>query len=174
VKNEFEDLTYEHMDALYASALRMTRNAGDAEDLVQETYLKAYRAFDRFERGTNCKAWLFKIMTNTFINTYRRAVREREHARTIRDEAPAPSSLHFVDDLLSDEVMAALERVPVDYRTVVLLADVHELSYKEIAEAIDRPIGTVMSRLFRGRKLLRKALYAYARREGVIREQRAA
>lgn len=180
-KTEFETLSLEHMDALYASALRLTRSPKDAEDLVQDTYLKAYRFFDSFERGTNIKAWLFKILTNTFINKYRRRVKEKEMA-----EAPAEDIMldrfvsadqvralqdpesDFFSKLLSDEVVEALDQVPVDFRMVVILADIQDFSYKEIAEIVGCPVGTVMSRLFRGRRILQKHLYEYAVREGVI------
>lgn len=180
-RSEFEALTLEHMDALYGAALRLTRSAKDAEDLVQDTFLKAFRFFDSFERGTNIKAWLFKIQTNTFINKYRRKVKEREVA-----EAPAEDVVldrfvsaeqvralqdpegDFFGQLLSDEVVEALEQVPVDFRMVVILADIQGFSYKEIAEIVGCPVGTVMSRLFRGRRLLQKQLYEYAIREGII------
>jgi RNA polymerase sigma-70 factor (ECF subfamily) len=180
-KTEFETLALEHMDALYASALRLTRSPKDAEDLVQDTYLKAFRFFDSFERGTNIKAWLFKILTNTFINKYRRRVKEKELA-----DAPAEDIMldrfvsgdqvralqdpesDFFSKLLSDEVVEALDQVPVDFRMVVILADVQDFSYKEIAEIVGCPVGTVMSRLFRGRRILQKHLYEYAVREGVI------
>lgn len=180
-RSEFESLTLEHMDALYGSALRLTRNPKDAEDLVQDAYLKAYRFFDSFERGTNIKAWLFKILTNTFINKYRRKVKEKEvseqpaedimidrfvsaeHVRALQD----PEG-DFFDKLLSDEVVEALDKVPVDFRMVVILADIQDFSYKEIADIVGCPVGTVMSRLFRGRRILQKHLYDYAIREGVI------
>jgi len=180
-KSEFECLALEHMDALYASALRLTRSPKDAEDLVQDTYLKAFRFFDSFEKGTNIKAWLFKILTNTFINKYRRKVKEKEMA-----EAPAEDVMldrfvssdqvralqdpegDFFGKLLSDEVVEALDKVPVDFRMVVILADVQDFSYKEIAEIVSCPVGTVMSRLFRGRRILQKHLYEYAIREGII------
>jgi len=180
-KTEFETLALEHMDALYASALRLTRSPKDAEDLVQDTFLKAFRFFDSFEKGTNIKAWLFKILTNTFINKYRRKVKEKEMA-----DAPAEDIMldrfvsaeqvralqdpesDFFGKLLSDEVVEALDQVPVDFRMVVILADIQDFSYKEIAEIVGCPVGTVMSRLFRGRRILQKHLYDYAVREGVI------
>jgi RNA polymerase sigma-70 factor (ECF subfamily) len=179
--SEFESLALEHMDALYASALRLTRSPKDAEDLVQDTYLKAFRFFDSFERGTNIKAWLFKILTNTFINKYRRKVKEKEMAeapaedvmldRFVSSEAVRalqdPES-DFFSKMLSDEVVEALDKVPVDFRMVVILADIQDFSYKEIAEIVGCPVGTVMSRLFRGRRILQKHLYDYAIREGVI------
>jgi RNA polymerase sigma-70 factor (ECF subfamily) len=169
------------MDALYGAALRLTRSPRDAEDLVQDTYLKAFRFFDTFEKGTNVKAWLFKILTNTFINKYRRKVKEREIA-----EAPAEDVVldrfvsteqvralqeperDFFGKLLSDEVVEALDQVPVDFRMVVILADIQDFSYKEIAEIVGCPVGTVMSRLFRGRRILQNHLYRYAIAEGII------
>jgi RNA polymerase sigma-70 factor (ECF subfamily) len=184
-RTEFEKLSMEHMDALYASALRLTRNPKDAEDLVQDTYLKAFRFFDSFEPGTNIKAWMFKILTNTFINKYRRKVKEKEMA-----EAPAEDIMldrfistaqvkavqdpegDFFDRLLSDEVVEALDQVPVDFRMVVILADIQDFSYKEIAEIVGCPVGTVMSRLFRGRRILQKHLYDYAVREGIVVPER--
>lgn len=184
-RSEFERLSMEHMDALYASALRLTRNPKDAEDLVQDTYLKAFRFFDSFEPGTNIKAWMFKILTNTFINKYRRKVKEKEMA-----EAPAEDIMldrfistaqvrsvqepenDFFDRLLSDEVVEALDQVPVDFRMVVILADIQDFSYKEIAEIVGCPVGTVMSRLFRGRRILQKHLYDYAVREGIVTPER--
>lgn len=180
-RSEFEALTLEHMDALYGAALRLTRSPKDAEDLVQDTFLKAFRFFDSFEKGTNIKAWLFKIQTNTFINKYRRKVKEREVA-----EAPAEDIVldrfvsseqvralqdpegDFFGQLLSDEVVEALEQVPVDFRMVVILADIQGFSYKEIAEIVGCPVGTVMSRLFRGRRILQKHLFEYAVREGIL------
>jgi RNA polymerase sigma-70 factor, ECF subfamily len=180
-RSEFEALTLEHMDALYGAALRLTRAPKDAEDLVQDTYLKAFRFFDSFEKGTNIKAWLFKIQTNTFINRYRRKVKEREVAETpaediVLDRFVSADQVRALQDpendffskLLSDEVIEALDQVPVDFRMVVILADIQGFSYKEIAEIVGCPVGTVMSRLFRGRRILQKHLYDYAIREGVI------
>jgi RNA polymerase sigma-70 factor (ECF subfamily) len=180
-RSEFESLTLEHMDALYGAALRLTRSPKDAEDLVQDTYLKAFRFFDSFERGTNIKAWLFKIQTNTFINKYRRKVKEREVAETpaediVLDRFVSSEQVRALQDpegdffgrLLSDEVVEALDQVPVDFRMVVILADIQGFSYKEIAEIVGCPVGTVMSRLFRGRRILQKQLYQYAIREGII------
>lgn len=180
-RTEFEGLTLEYMDSLYGAALRLTRSPKDAEDLVQDTYLKAFRFFDTFEKGTNVKAWMFKILTNTFINKYRRKVKEREIS-----EAPVEDILldrfvsteqvravqepenDFFGKLLSDEIVEALDKVPVDFRMVVMLADIQDFSYKEIAEIVGCPVGTVMSRLFRGRRILQTELYEYAIREGVI------
>jgi RNA polymerase sigma-70 factor (ECF subfamily) len=179
--SEFEALTLEYMDALYGAALRLTRSPKDAEDLVQDTYLKAFRFFDTFEKGTNIKAWLFKILTNTFINKYRRKVKEREISEappedvvldrfvsTEQVRALQEPENDFFGKLLSDEVVEALDQVPVDFRMVVILADIQDFSYKEIAEIVGCPVGTVMSRLFRGRRILQNHLYEYAIKEGVI------
>lgn len=176
-----------HLDALYGTALRMTKDEQDAEDLVQEAMLKAYRYFDRYERGTNCKAWLFKIMTNTFINRYRKSKKRKEFLvdddyRPLQERAEAPARNPFVDHfdedeerlyfkIFGDEVKAALEAMPVDFRMVVLLADLQDFAYKEIAEIMDCPIGTVMSRLYRGRRMLQAALEEYAVGEGYIRRE---
>ncbi len=178
----FEDEVMPHVHTLFGTALRLTRSSSDAEDLVQETYLKAFRSFEQFEMGTNCKAWLFRILTNTFINKYRRKVREREildgesHAPTVfisldaagKSGATSPENI-LIERFLSDEVLSALQKVPVDFRVVVLLSDVYSFSYKEIAEMMTIPMGTVMSRLFRGRRLLQEQLFEYAVREGVIK-----
>ena len=179
---EFERLAMKQLDPLYAAALRLTKNERDAEDLVQDTFLRAYRFFDKFERGTNIKAWLFKILTNTFINRYRRAVKERNivegserdtvHERFISREATeyaANPEQYFFDRLLSDDVLRAVDALPIDFRLVVILADLQEFSYKEIADILDVPVGTVMSRLYRGRRLLQKALARYAVVSGVVR-----
>ena len=171
MRGEFEALALPHLDGLYASALRLTRNARDAEDLVQDAFMRAYRFFHRFERGTNFRAWLYRILTNTFINQYRRGVRERglsdESERQAveaqlfsegtTDVAQNPEDA-LLDRLLSHEVLKAIDTLPIDFRMVVVLADLQEFSYKEIADILDVPVGTVMSRLFRGRRLLRRAL----------------
>jgi RNA polymerase sigma-70 factor (ECF subfamily) len=180
-KQEFEELALSNLDPLYSAALRLTKNERDAEDLVQDTCMRAYRFFDRFERGTNIKAWLFKILTNTFINRYRRRVKERSvvegvereavHERFISRDATdfaANPERYFFDRLLSDDVLRAIDQLPIDFRLVVILADLQEFSYKEIAEILECPVGTVMSRLFRGRKLLQKTLRDYALGQGVI------
>jgi RNA polymerase sigma-70 factor (ECF subfamily) len=179
----FVDQAMPFMDSLYTAALRMTRNAADAEDLVQETYLKAYRAFDRFEEGTNLKAWLYRILTNTFINSYR-ARKRRPDEQDLDDvedfylyrrlgglEAAAigRSAEDDVLDWLTDaEVKAALESLPEQFRMAVLLADVEGFSYKEIADILEIPIGTVMSRLHRGRRGLQKRLYDFAVERGLL------
>lgn len=179
-RREFEQLALEHVDPLFSAALRLTKNERDAEDLVQDTFLRAFRFFDKFERGTNIKAWLFKILTNTFINRYRRKVKERTvvegseretvhdrfMSRDATDYAANPEQYLF-DRLLSDEVLRSIDELPVDFRLVVILADLQEFSYKEIAEILECPVGTVMSRLYRGRKLLQKSLSEYAHEMGI-------
>src|SRR2546425_1375923 len=185
-KAEFEELALSHLDPLYSAALRLTKNERDAEDLVQDTCMRAYRFFDKFERGTNIKAWLFKILTNTFINRYRRKVKERSVVeRAAREQSSeqfvvretAESAVnpeqYFFDKLLSDDVLSSIDGLPIDFRLVVILADLQEFSYKEIAEILDCPVGTVMSRLYRGRKLLQKNLMSYAVEQGVLQAPRA-
>jgi RNA polymerase sigma-70 factor, ECF subfamily len=180
-REAFEALALEHFDALYNTALRLTRNPGEAQDLVQETYLKAYRFFHRFEPGTNIKAWLFTILRNTYINTYRKTLR---HQQQVDFDQVAPfyidmaepaewtdhsSTEEMLRHLVHDDVKRALEALPDEYRMVVLLADLEDFSYKEIADIIRCPVGTVMSRLFRGRRLLRKSLAEFARKSGYIK-----
>ena len=179
---DFNSQVMPFVDSLYNTAYRMTRSAEDAEDLVQETYFKAYKYYDKFEEGTNLKAWLFKILKNTFINNYRKrkleprsvdfAEIEDSFERIVRRDASEPPSdpeTDFFSSVLDDDVKKALESLPYDYRMVVVLADLEDFSYKEIAEILDCPVGTVMSRLYRGRKLLEKALLKYARKHGYIR-----
>jgi RNA polymerase sigma-70 factor (ECF subfamily) len=181
-RDSFEQAALVHLDALYATGLRMTRDPRDAEDLVQDTMLSAYRFFNKFEPGTNCKAWLFKILTNTFINKYRKRVRERE-VRDVIDHEDTPSLMSedvaeasrdpegtIIGSLLSDDVKKALDAVPYDYRMAVVLCDLEEFSYKEIADIMDCPVGTVMSRLHRGRRLLQKSLRDYAVQQGIVKE----
>tara|TARA_S200000501_G_scaffold90753_1_gene83991 strand:+ start:362 stop:940 length:579 start_codon:yes stop_codon:yes gene_type:complete len=165
------------MDGLYSAAMRMTRNAADAEDLVQETYLKAFNAYERFEAGTNLKAWMYRILTNSYINAYRKKQRRPDETdiddiedlylyRRLGGAESAVLSRSAEDELLEmfgeDEVKLALEDLPEHYRMPILLADVEGFAYKEIAEILDVPIGTVMSRLHRGRKQLQKRLYSFA------------
>ena len=182
---EFEALALPHLDALYSAGLRLTRNERDAEDLVQDSFMRAYRFFDKFERGTNIKAWLFRILTNTFINRYRRTMKERNliegserEAVTERMMAQDSSAYGhtpeqaFFDRMLSDEVLKAVDALPVDFRMVVVLADLQDFAYKEIAEILACPVGTVMSRLFRGRRLLQKSLASYAAELGIQPEQK--
>ena len=179
--SDFEKTALIYTDELYATALRLTKNERDAEDLVQDTFLKGFSFFHRFEKDTNCRAWLFKILTNTFINNYRRKVKEREilgaddlrpvqhhlHSRNLVRHNPEINLFHRT---FSEELRSALESTPVEFRMVVVLADLQGFSYKEIASILDCPVGTVMSRLFRGRKLMRRQLAHYATAEGVIRE----
>lgn len=180
---EFTDLAMEYMASLYSAALRMTRNPADAEDLVQETYLKAYRAFGGFQAGTNLKAWLYRILTNTFINSYRSKKRRPEQTDIedvedlylyrrlggLEGAAAGRSAEDEVMDMFTDdEVKQALESLPEQFRIAVLLADVEGFSYKEIAEIVDVPIGTVMSRLHRGRRALEKALYEFGMERGLV------
>ncbi len=177
-KNEFEGMVSPWLDSLYAAGLRLTRNERDAEDLVQDAVMRAYRFFDKFEKGTNFRAWLFKILTNTFINSYRRAVKERSlsdeserqsvearfFSADTTDQANNPEDL-ILQRAVSADVLLAIDTLPIDFRMVVILADLQEFSYKEIAEILDVPVGTVMSRLFRGRKALQKVLLEAERAE---------
>ena len=177
-RRRFDAEAVPHLDALYRAAKHWCRNGSDAEDLVQETMVRAWRFFDRYEPGTNCKAWLFRILTNTRINAHHRAARRPVEADFDAVEtlaAPAPGEVLAAPtrgeiaafaDLLDDEMKAALEALPVPFRVVLVLAVVEGFSYKEIAAILDVPIGTVMSRLFRARKLLQVALRDYARQHG--------
>jgi RNA polymerase sigma-70 factor, ECF subfamily len=174
----------EYMSSLYTAALRMTRNPADAEDLVQETYLKAYRAFGRFEQGTNLKAWLYRILTNTFINSYRSKKRRPEQTELDEVEdlylyrrlggleavtAGRSAEEEVLDHFTDTDVKAAVDALPEQFRMAVLLADVEGFSYKEIAEILDVPIGTVMSRLHRGRKALQKVLHDVGVQRGLVK-----
>jgi RNA polymerase sigma-70 factor (ECF subfamily) len=178
---DFEREAMPHMPALYAAALRMTRNERDAEDLVQDAMLRAYRFFDTFEAGTNCKAWLFRILTNAFCNRYR----EREREMEILNEAESSDAnveqflggaagstrdteSALLGQMISADVERALAAVPEDFRMAVILADLEDFSYKEIAEIMNCPAGTVMSRLYRGRKILQGLLHQYAVDQGII------
>ena len=176
---EFEAEALPHMDVLYNFALRTTGNQDDAHDLLQETYLKAYRFWDKYEKGTNIRAWLFRIMKNSYINRYRKETKEPDKVdyedienfyNTIRAESTDPNDLQkqLYGNLLGDEVTKALQDLPDDFRTVVILCDIEGLTYEEIAEFVECPIGTVRSRLHRGRKLLQVELFEYAKRQGMI------
>ena len=176
---EFAEEALPHMDVLYNFALRMTGNPDDAEDLLQDTYLKAYRFWDKFEKGTNSRAWLFRIMKNSYINRYRKEVREpdtvdygdiEEFYDSIRDESTETTDLEerLFGNLLDDDVAKALESLPPDFRTVVILCDIEGFTYEEISNFVDCPIGTVRSRLHRGRKMLRAKLVEYARKRGYV------
>ncbi|HEX8001142.1 MAG TPA: sigma-70 family RNA polymerase sigma factor [Mycobacteriales bacterium] len=177
----FEATALPFLDQLYSAALRMTRKPADAEDLVQETFVKAFAAFHQFEEGTNLKAWLYRILTNTYINQYRKKQREPQQSMTdeIDDWSLARAAQHTSSGLRSAETEAldhlpdsavkdALASLPDEFRMAVYLADVEGFSYKEIAEIMGTPIGTVMSRLHRGRKALQKSLWGYASERGLV------
>lgn len=181
-QDDFVRQAMDYMPQLYSTALRMTQNKSDAEDLVQETYLKAYRGFAGFEQGTNLRAWMFRILTNTYINSYRSKKRRPDETelddvedfylyRRMGGLEAARASRSAEDELMDwfsdSEVQAAIDALPESYRLAVLLSDVEGLSYKEIAEDLDIPIGTVMSRLHRGRKALQKQLHDYALERGL-------
>ena len=182
-KARFTEGTLPLLDSLYASALRMTRNPADAEDLVQETMLRAYRSFDRFEPGTNLKAWMFRIMTHAYINTYRK--KQREPKKVSADEiedfdlyqelknhddqfSQTPERI-VLDALVDTDIIDAIDDLPEQFRLAVVLSDVEGFSYAEMAEIMDVPLGTVMSRLHRGRKALQKRLWELARDRGIVR-----
>lgn len=186
-KREFETLTMGYLDALYRQAYGFTYNAARAEDLVQDTYLKAFGAFDSFERGTKIKAWLFRILRNTFISDYRKKKREPEvpyaddyfsfYDAVAKDVQACGEKVQDADSLdpfkleqvLGDEVTKALEQLSTEFREVIYLCDVQELSYQEMASIIDVPVGTVRSRLARARAMLQKFLFDYAKNKGLWR-----
>jgi RNA polymerase sigma-70 factor (ECF subfamily) len=186
-RSQFEAQIKGHLDSLYRTALRMTKNAADAEDLVQDTCLRAYHYFDRFEDGSNLRAWVFKILTNLFINRYRKQSKSptqldyddmadyQLYGQMVESglvtEGQSPEKNLF-DRVLGADIEKAIDDLPEDFRLVVVMAFVEGLAYEEIAEALDVPMGTVKSRLFRGRKLLQKALYQYAVDSGAIEAQR--
>lgn len=173
----FEAMVRQHLDALYAAALRLTRNRADAEDLLQETLLKAWRSFHTFEEGTNARAWLFRILMNAHIDRYRKSTREPElsdvedvgefylYSKVQESEQLRASGdpERLLEGIMEDEVREALDSLPEHFRSVVILADLQGFSYKEIADILGIPVGTVMSRLFRGRRLLQKKLWDYVR-----------
>lgn len=189
-RKEFEETAMEHIDSLYNMALRLVFNKEEAEDLVQETYLKAYRFFDSFQKGTNIKAWLYKILKNTFINKYRKeiatpgeilyedleavnsglAYKQETNSTELADTLE--SKYADFSGLLEDNVKQALDSLPAEYREAILLSDVEELSYQDIAEIANVPIGTIKSRLNRGRKLLQKKLFEYAKDKGFIKREK--
>ena len=182
-RRRFQEDALPLLDSLYGAALRMTRNPQDAEDLVQETMLRAYRAFDRFEAGTNLKAWLFRILTNAYINTYRK--RQREPQKVSADEVEefdlyrelknhdtqfeaTPESI-VLDSLVDSDITDAIDDLPEQFRLAVVLSDIEGFTYAEMAEIMDVPMGTVMSRLHRGRKALQKRLWELARDRGIVK-----
>ena len=187
LRDLFEEQAMPYIDQLYAAAMRMTRNPSDAQDLVQETFVKSFAAFKQFEQGTNLKAWLYRILTNTFINTYRKKQRE-PYQGTIDDledwqlggaesttaMASRSAEAEAIDHLPDSAVKDALQSIPEDFRLAVYFADVEGFSYQEIAEIMKTPIGTVMSRLHRGRRLLRDLLAGYALERGLGSAQPAA
>ena len=184
-KDQFTSDAMQYAPQLFSTALRMTRSRSDAEDLVQETYIKGWRSFHTFQEGTNLRAWLFRIMTNTYINKYNAQKRKGTEVELDDieelflykrlgsiDQSQLSSSAEdqMLELFTDDEVKNALEELPEDFRVPVLLSDVDGFSYKEIAEMLEIPIGTVMSRLHRGRKAMQKMLYEYARERGLIVE----
>lgn len=179
---KFEIEALEYMPALFTAAMRLTRNPSDAEDLVQEAYLKAYRAYGTFQEGTNLRAWLYRILTNTFINSYR-AKKRRPEESDVEDVEDLylykrvgtgagtlgiSAEDELMDSITDSQVKDAVESLPENFRMVVLMADVEGFSYKEIADILDVPIGTVMSRLHRGRKALQKALFEFGTERGLV------
>lgn len=182
-RSEFEHTALPHMNALYGAAYRLTRNPRDAEDLVQDAMLRAYRFWDSFQKDSNCKAWLFRILSNTFINHYQKRKRTREVLEAAIAEQSVTDGVlvqersanqrdpegQLLDRMLSDDVMRALEALPRDFRLAVVLCDIEGFSYKEIAEIMECPVGTVMSRLHRGRRLLAKNLRDFALEQGIIK-----
>ncbi len=181
-QQDFAEQAMEYAPQLYSAALRMTRNRADAEDLVQEAYLRGFRSFHTFQDGTNLRAWLFRILTNAYINKYRAKQRRPDETdlgdledlylyKRVGSMETAALSLsaedQFLDLFTDDEVKSSLENLPENFRIPVLLADVDGFAYKEIAEMLDIPIGTVMSRLHRGRKAMQRALYDYAVERGI-------
>lgn len=182
----FEQEALQFTRQLYSAAMRMTRNPADAEDLVQETLLKAYRAYDTFQEGTNLKAWLYRILTNTFINKYRKESRRPTEVdlgevedlylyRRVGSEESAEAARttedRVLDGLVESDIKKAVEELPESFRMAVLLADLEGFSYKEIAEILDIPIGTVMSRLHRGRKAMQARLWEFASQRGLVAKE---
>ena len=175
---EFQKEAVVHLNSLYNYALHLTMNPSDAEDLVQETYLKAYRFFNSFERGTNCKAWLFKILKNNYINRFRKNSKEpgkvdydliKDFYHSIKDiqNDTSEAESDYFHSLLHEEVYQALHSLPEEFREVIQLCDIVGFTYEEIANMVESPIGTVRSRLYRGRKLLREQLEGYAKKYGI-------
>jgi RNA polymerase sigma-70 factor (ECF subfamily) len=180
-QKEFETEAFPHKDILFNFALRTTGDKDDAHDLLQETFMKAFRFWDKYEKGTNIRAWLFRIMKNSYINRYRKETREpgmvdyddvENFYDSIRDDSTDSNDLQkrMYSNMLSDEVTEALQSLPEDFRTVVILCDIEGLMYDEISEFLNCPIGTVRSRLHRGRKILEEKLYDYAKERGLVKE----
>ncbi|MEW5842357.1 MAG: sigma-70 family RNA polymerase sigma factor [Bacteroidota bacterium] len=180
---EFEKEAVPHMDAVYNFALRMTGDEDDADDLVQETFLKAFRFFDKFEKGTNCKAWLFRILKNSYINDYRKQTKEPdkvdyEDVQNFYENIKSDQveMRHYEQDaftnLLDDEISSAITDLPEDFRTVIILSDIEGFTYEEIADFVDIPVGTVRSRLHRARKMLYVQLYDYAKDKGFVAKKK--
>ena len=182
---EFEKEALPHMNSLHNFALRMTGDIDDANDLVQETFLKAFRFFNKFEKGTNCKAWLFRIMKNSYINEYRKNTKEPDKvdyddiqnfyenikSSEIREK-------HYEEDvfsrLMDDDIADSITKLPEDFRTVIILSDIEGFTYEEIADFVDCPVGTVRSRLHRARRMLYAQLYDYAAQKGYVNEKKSA
>ena len=174
-KKEFEEVALQYMDSLYNAAMRMTRDGNDAQDLVQDAYLRAYRFFDKFQKGTNFKAWLFRILKNVYINKYRKEIKQPQMLEVSDVEASGNLAAkktpedEIFNNLLDDDITSAIDELPEEFRLAIVLSDLEGFSYKEIAEILDCPIGTVMSRLHRGRRLLKDSLYEYARKRGYVK-----
>jgi RNA polymerase sigma-70 factor (ECF subfamily) len=182
LRSLFEEQALPYMDQLYAAAMRMTRNPADAADLVQETFVKAFQAFGQYTQGTNLKAWLYRIQTNTFINTYRKKQRDPFQGSiddleewqvgsaesVTQSRSTRSAEAEAIDHLPDSDVKEALQAVPEDFRLAVYLADVEGFSYQDIADIMKTPVGTVMSRLHRGRRMLRELLADYARERGIV------
>lgn len=181
---EFELEAVPHMDAVYNYALRITGNETDADDLVQETFLKAFRFFDKFEKGTNCKAWLFRILKNSFINEYRKEIKTpnkvdyedvQNFYENIKSEEVETQHIEYdaFNTLMDDEITKAISQLPEDFRTVIILSDIEGFTYEEIADFVDVPVGTVRSRLHRARKMLYSTLYDYAEDRGYSKNKKS-
>ncbi|MGK9477299.1 sigma-70 family RNA polymerase sigma factor [Melioribacter sp. OK-6-Me] len=181
-RKEFDNEIAPHISALKSYALKLSRDPDDAEDLLQDTLLKAFRFFDQYEKGTNIKAWLFQIMKNSFINTYRRIKRQpgkvnyddiENFYENIRSEEITSSHVQndAFNDIMNDEIANALAKLPDEFRTIIFLSDIEGYTYEEIADFIDCPVGTVRSRLHRARKMLYYLLYSYARDKSLIKEE---
>jgi RNA polymerase sigma-70 factor (ECF subfamily) len=184
LRERFEREALVHTEALYRAALRMTKNESDAQDLVQETFLRAYRNFESFEEGTNCRAWLFRIMTNTFINAYRSKQKEAAsipyddvddnflYSQLAGSTETGDPERDFFAKVIDKDVVEAIDQLPPEFRMVVILAFYEGYAYQEIADILDIQVGTVKSRLHRGRKMLQKLLWEYAQERGKVKEEK--